>query len=78
LVKLLAAVDDGRIIGYAIVGPHASDLVHEVIVAMNYRATLFEFMRLHLHPTMAEILAEPAEELAALLSARRAQLATVP
>jgi pyruvate/2-oxoglutarate dehydrogenase complex dihydrolipoamide dehydrogenase (E3) component len=69
--KLLARRDDGRIIGCAIVGPHASDLIHEVIVAMNYRATVFEFMRIpHLHPTMAEILTEPAEELAAVLSAR--------
>jgi pyruvate/2-oxoglutarate dehydrogenase complex dihydrolipoamide dehydrogenase (E3) component len=63
-VKMLAAPADGRILGVAIVGPDASDLIHEAIVAMHYRATVFEFVKIpHLHPTMAEILTYPAEEL---------------
>ncbi len=65
-VKMLAAADDGRILGAAILGPHGSDLIHEVIVAMRYNATVREFMAIpHLHPTLAEIWTYPAEECAA-------------
>jgi len=71
-VKMLASPIDGRILGCAILGPDASDLIHEMIVAMNYNATVFEFMRIpHLHPTMAEILTYPAEELAEMITTSR-------
>lgn len=64
-VKMLAAADTGKILGASIIGPHASDLIHEIIVAMHYHATVFEFMRIpHLHPTLAEIWTYPAEEIA--------------
>ena len=46
-----------------ILGPHASDLIHEVIVAMYFGATVFDFAKIpHLHPTLAEILTYPAED----------------
>jgi len=62
-VKMLAAADGGKILGAAIVGPHASDLVHEVIVAMYYGGTVKQFIAIpHLHPTLAEIWTYPAEE----------------
>ena len=65
-VKMMASPLDGRILGAAIVGPEASDLIHEVIVAMYYRATVAEFAKIpHLHPTLAEILTYPAEDIAA-------------
>lgn len=65
-VKMMADPEDGRILGAAIIGPQASELIHEVIVAMNYRATVCDFMRIpHLHPTLAEIWTYPAEECAA-------------
>ncbi|MDR1305610.1 MAG: dihydrolipoyl dehydrogenase [Verrucomicrobiales bacterium] len=65
-VKLIAAAADGAILGTQIVGPHASELIHELVVAMNYRATVSELLRIpHYHPTLAEILTYPAEELAA-------------
>ena len=67
-VKMMAATDTGRILGAAIIGPYGSDLIHEVIVAMNYNATVKEFMGIpHLHPTLAEIWTYPAEECAAKL-----------
>lgn len=70
-VKLLAAPADGRILGAAIVGAQASELIHEIIVAMHYHATAPEFAAIpHLHPTLAEILTYPAEEIAAQLAAR--------
>ncbi len=71
-VKMMASPIDGRILGCAILGPNASDLIHEMIVAMHYHANVFDFMRIpHLHPTMAEILTYPAEELAEKITAAR-------
>jgi pyruvate/2-oxoglutarate dehydrogenase complex dihydrolipoamide dehydrogenase (E3) component len=67
-VKIMAAADSGRILGAAILGPHGSDLIHEMIVAMRYNSTVQEFMAIpHLHPTLAEIWTYPAEECAAKL-----------
>lgn len=71
-VKMMAAPGDGRILGAAILGPNASDLIHEVIVAMYYRATVFDFVKIpHLHPTLAEIWTYPAEELVEKIFAER-------
>ncbi len=67
-VKIMAAVPDGKILGAAILGPHGSDLIHEMIVAMRYGSTVNEFAAIpHLHPTLAEIWTYPAEECAAKL-----------
>lgn len=64
-VKLLADRRSGEIVGGAVVGPHASELIHEVVVAMRYRATPRDFARIpHYHPTLSEIWTYPAEELA--------------
>lgn len=63
-VKMLADPSDGCILGVQILGADASDLIHEAIVAMHFRSTVFDFVRIpHLHPTMAEILTYPAEQL---------------
>ena len=67
-VKIMADAQNGKILGAAILGSHGSDLIHEMIVAMRYGATVQEFMLIpHLHPTMAEIWTYPAEECAAKL-----------
>ncbi|MGH7737916.1 MAG: dihydrolipoyl dehydrogenase family protein [Candidatus Tyrphobacter sp.] len=64
-VKIMAASPGGEILGATVVGAQASELIHEMIVAMHYRATVQEFMRIpHLHPTLAEIWTYPAEECA--------------
>lgn len=64
-VKLLADRKGGELLGGAVVGPHASELIHEVVVAMRYRATAAEFLKIpHYHPTLSEIWTYPAEELA--------------
>jgi pyruvate/2-oxoglutarate dehydrogenase complex dihydrolipoamide dehydrogenase (E3) component len=63
-VKMLAAPDDGKILGAAILGPEASDLIEPLIVAMAFGATVRDYARIpHLHPTLVEILTYPAEEL---------------
>jgi pyruvate/2-oxoglutarate dehydrogenase complex dihydrolipoamide dehydrogenase (E3) component len=67
-VKMMAEPESGKILGAAVIGPQASDLIHEVIVAMNFDATVAQFMRIpHLHPTLAEIWTYPAELCAARL-----------
>jgi pyruvate/2-oxoglutarate dehydrogenase complex dihydrolipoamide dehydrogenase (E3) component len=63
-VKLIAS-DDGEILGGAVVGPHASELIHEIVVAMRFRATAAQLATVpHYHPTLSEIWSYPAEELA--------------
>jgi pyruvate/2-oxoglutarate dehydrogenase complex dihydrolipoamide dehydrogenase (E3) component len=75
-VKMMASPLDGRILGAAILGPDASDLIHELIVAMYYGATVFDFVKIpHLHPTMAEILTYPAEDIVEQILAARRPLA---
>jgi pyruvate/2-oxoglutarate dehydrogenase complex dihydrolipoamide dehydrogenase (E3) component len=70
-VKMMASPVDGKILGAAIVGPEASDLIHEVIVALYFGATVHEFLKIpHLHPTLAEILTYPAEDIALQIAAR--------
>ena len=64
-VKLIADRRTGELLGGAVVGPHASELIHEVVVAIRYRATAAEFLKIpHYHPTLSEIWTYPAEELA--------------
>jgi pyruvate/2-oxoglutarate dehydrogenase complex dihydrolipoamide dehydrogenase (E3) component len=62
-VKMLAA-PDGTILGVAIVGAEASDFIHESIALLYFKANVRDVMAMpHLHPTLAEILTYPAEEL---------------
>ncbi|GAC1578689.1 MAG: dihydrolipoyl dehydrogenase [Candidatus Elarobacter sp.] len=74
-VKMMASPDDGRILGAAILGPEASDLIEPLIVAMAYNATVHDYARIpHLHPTLVEILTYPAEELAERIQAAQPAL----
>ncbi len=64
-VKLLADPTTGEILGGACVGPHATDLIHEIVVAMAFRSTAAQLAAIpHYHPTLSEIWTYPAEELA--------------
>ena len=64
-VKLIAAAESGEILGGAVVGPHATELIHEIAVAMHFRATAAQLASVpHYHPTLSEIWGYPAEELA--------------
>ena len=64
-VKLIAASGTGEILGGACVGPHAAELIHEIVVAMRFRATAKDLASTpHYHPTLSEIWTYPAEELA--------------
>ena len=66
-VKLLADKSTREILGGSVVGPDASELIHEVVVAMRFHATAGQLATIpHYHPTLSEIWLYPAEELAGI------------
>jgi pyruvate/2-oxoglutarate dehydrogenase complex dihydrolipoamide dehydrogenase (E3) component len=64
-VKILCHPQSGEILGGHIVGPEASELIHELIAIMYFHGTVRDLLQIpHYHPTLTEILTYPAEELA--------------
>jgi pyruvate/2-oxoglutarate dehydrogenase complex dihydrolipoamide dehydrogenase (E3) component len=64
-VKLICDPRSGELLGGHIVGPEAGELIHELIAVMYFRGTVRDMMNIpHYHPTLAEIVTYPAEELA--------------
>lgn len=62
LVKLIAGSNYGEIIGAVVIGPHATDVIQEVAVAMRNELTVAEIAdTIHPHPTFAEAVGEAAE-----------------
>jgi pyruvate/2-oxoglutarate dehydrogenase complex dihydrolipoamide dehydrogenase (E3) component len=63
-VKLIVEAKSGEILGGAVIGPEASDLIHEITVAMQFHSTAATLATIpHYHPTLSEIWTYPAEEL---------------
>ena len=61
LVKFLADVKTDEILGVHIVGPMASELISEAVVAMEFRASSEDIARIcHAHPTLSEATKEAA------------------
>ena len=61
LVQVLADEETDRILGVHVLGPHASELIAEAVVAMEYRASAEDLARtMHAHPTLAESFQEAA------------------
>lgn len=64
-VKMIADTETGEILGAAVVGPQAVELIHQPVTAMRFRATVQDFLAVPFyHPTLSEIWTYPAEELA--------------
>ena len=62
MVKIIADADTSELLGFHILGVHASDLIAEGALAMSMEATAFEIVNtIHAHPTLAETIAEAAE-----------------
>ena len=62
LVKIIADADTFELLGFHILGAHASDLIAEGTLALSMEATAFEIVNtIHAHPTLAEAIAEAAE-----------------
>jgi dihydrolipoamide dehydrogenase len=60
-VKMLADAQTDRILGVHIIGPYASELISEAVVAMEFGATSEDIARIvHAHPTLSEGLHEAA------------------
>ncbi len=60
-VKILADAQTDRVLGCAILGPRAGDLIAEVAAAMAYGASSEDIARTcHAHPTLAEAVKEAA------------------
>ena len=58
-VKLIADGNREKILGAHIMGPHASDLIHECVVAMRTGLTVDELIPvIHAHPTLSEAVME--------------------
>jgi pyruvate/2-oxoglutarate dehydrogenase complex dihydrolipoamide dehydrogenase (E3) component len=65
-VKVIAAPKSGRILGAEIVGHDAGELIHCLSGPLAMRATVFDLLRAPwYHPTLAEIITYPLEEIAA-------------
>jgi dihydrolipoamide dehydrogenase len=63
-VKLIAEESSDRLIGAHIIGPHASDLIHEASLALRKGLTIRDIAEtIHVHPTLAEGVMEAAEDL---------------
>lgn len=61
-VKLVASAEDGTVIGCQIVGKDASELISEVVLAIEMGATLEDIgLTIHPHPTLPEAVMEAAE-----------------
>jgi dihydrolipoamide dehydrogenase len=60
-VKMLADAATDEILGVHIIGPNASELISEAVVAMAFRASSEDIARIcHAHPTLSEALRESA------------------
>ncbi|HDH34517.1 MAG TPA: dihydrolipoyl dehydrogenase, partial [Nitrospirae bacterium] len=63
LIKIIADEETDKILGAHIIGTHASDLIHEIAVAMENGLTTKDIARtIHAHPTLSEGVMEAAED----------------
>ncbi len=54
-VKLVTEKSDGRILGAHIFGAQAGEIIHELVMAMRFEATVNDLQdMMHIHPTLAE------------------------
>lgn len=58
-IKVVYREKDKEILGAQILAPHASELIEEICLSMNVKATLEDIARtIHAHPTLSEIIWE--------------------
>jgi dihydrolipoamide dehydrogenase len=60
-VRLVCELGGGRLLGASLLGPHVTELVHELAVAVHSGLTLADVAAtIHAHPTLAESVGEAA------------------
>jgi dihydrolipoamide dehydrogenase len=61
MVKFLADANTDEILGVHIIGPMASELISEAVVAMEFKASAEDIARIcHAHPSLSEATKEAA------------------
>ena len=61
MVKIVAERKYGELLGVHIVGPYATEMIHEGVIAIKLEATVEELMTaIHAHPTLSEAIGEAA------------------
>ena len=59
LIKVISDQQTDEILGVHMIGPRIADLISEMVVAMEYRASAEDISRMsHAHPTFAEAVKE--------------------
>lgn len=62
-VKVLADKVTDKLIGMQIIGPHASELIHEGAIAISNNLRIKDIIdTIHIHPTLSEVIKESAED----------------
>jgi len=60
-VKMIAHAETDQILGVHVIGPYASELISEAVVAMEFGATSEDIARIvHAHPSLSEAMHEAA------------------
>jgi len=63
MVKVIADARDDKVLGVHIIGPHATDLIHEGALAIKMGATAKDMAHtIHAHPTFSEAIMEASED----------------
>lgn len=61
VVKMIADAATDKLLGAHIMGPSAGEMIHEVVVALEYGASTEDIARTcHGHPTLSEAVKEAA------------------
>jgi len=61
MVKVVAERKYGELLGVHIIGPYATEMIHEGVMAIKLESTVEELMdAIHAHPTLAEAVGEAA------------------
>ena len=61
MVKMICNAEDGTVLGIHIMGPHASDIIAEGVLAVQMGATARDIVHtMHAHPTLPEAVREAA------------------
>lgn len=64
-VKLIASPNDGKLLGAAVIGPEATELIHQMAIAIHLGASAADILTAPFyHPTLSEIWSYPLEEIA--------------
>ncbi len=64
MLKFIANGQTGEMLGGHILGPHADDLIHQVVTTMNNKGTAESlFKSIYIHPTLSEMVKDTAKKL---------------